>query len=70
MPEPKPNDTPTLTVARRAGDWWVLGDPSGDLGPYDKKAEAVDDRRGLLAFYRHGHRRGFVTTEPKPKKAP
>ena len=31
--------------------WWITGLECGPLGPYDTKAEAEDDRKGVARFY-------------------
>ncbi len=53
------------------GKWWFTGDlPSGrpvEYGPYDTKAEAEADARGLVRTYRFEDEPGFVTTEPGTK---
>ena len=41
---------PSLRVVKRKDGWWILGDGE-PIGPYDKKADADDDRYGLRAFY-------------------
>lgn len=43
-----------LKLAKREDGWWITGlpDPScPESGPYDRKADADDDRRGLERFY-------------------
>ena len=45
---------PELSLQRRAGAWWIAGYSGGDMGPYATRAEADDDRRGVLRFYREG----------------
>ena len=40
-----------LNVVNRDSKWWIVGhDP--EMGPYDTKAEAVDDMRGVNRFYK------------------
>ena len=39
-----------LRIERRLDDWWIMG--GVDYGPYDTKAEAEEDARGLEWFYR------------------
>ncbi len=57
-----------LQLERRPDGWWITGQPDTepDCGPYGTKAEADSDRVGLARFYRHGHRRDFVTCDPEP----
>jgi len=44
---------PTLIVKRLGKYWWILGDEdAGPMGPYDTKAEAEDDRKGVKRFYK------------------
>jgi len=54
-------NAPNLEIKRRGRAWWVTGiEVAGDdlgMGPYDTKAEAVDDRRGVERFYRTEARR-------------
>ncbi len=45
---------------RREDGWWITGhDP--EMGPYETKAEAQSDRRGVQRFLRHQHEPGFVS---------
>ena len=55
-------------VTRKLGShWWITGDEkAGHIGPYDTKAEAEDDRRGLTRSNRYEDEPGFVTID-KPK---
>lgn len=43
------NSTPELE--RRSDGWWILGFECGPVGPYETKAEAQEDQRGLVRFY-------------------
>ncbi len=45
--------------------YWITNLPDGDpdCGSYDTRAEADDDRRGLERFFKHGHKRGYVTSD-------
>ena len=53
-----------MKPVKRADGWWLTDVPEcEDLGPYDTKAEAVDDQRGLERTERYGHRRSFWTGE-------
>jgi hypothetical protein len=65
------------TVKRKDG-WWITNLPEcnecevceqcpscQDVGPYDNKSEAEDDRRGLARTERNGKRRDFWTCERK-----
>jgi hypothetical protein len=47
--------------------WVIFTDDREPIGPYDTKAEAESDRKGLERFYRHGHKPGYMTTEKKGK---
>jgi hypothetical protein len=47
-----------LKLARRPDGWWIVPLASGprwfdcgDMGPYDTRREADDDRRGVERFY-------------------
>ena len=42
-------------VEERDDGWWIIPNKTwdcGELGPYDTKKEAEDDRRGINRFYR------------------
>jgi hypothetical protein len=45
------NPTP-CTVHRRDRQWFIRDPQDGEYGPYDTKAEAVEDARGVDRFYR------------------
>lgn len=41
----------SLTVKRKNGKWWITGPPlEFDVGPYETRREADDDRKGLERF--------------------
>jgi len=42
------------------GQWWFSYDDEL-VGPYDRKSDAEDDRRGLRNFDRHKDEPGYVT---------
>ena len=51
------------TVKRKDG-WWIEGVPECDsIGPYDTKAEAEDDRRGLERTEKYMDKRSYWTCE-------
>ena len=37
-------------LARREDGWWIVGIPP-EMGPYDVKADAVEDMHGCKRFY-------------------
>lgn len=40
-----------MILEKRVDGWWIIHhDP--ELGPYQTRAEAEDDMRGLVRFYR------------------
>lgn len=43
--------------------WWILGYEE-PLGPYNTRAEANEDRLGLIRTERFKDEPGFVTTDP------
>jgi hypothetical protein len=61
-----------LSTQHINGAWWILGlpcstpDDTDRCGPYDTKAEAVDDRRGLERFYRDNPVKADHKCRPKP----
>jgi len=59
---------PTLETQRRPDGWWIIGLPDDEYsaaGPYTTRAEAEEDRRGLVRFYRNENKRSFFTTSPR-----
>ncbi len=57
-----------METTRRKDGWWVTGVPEcEDCGPYDTRAEADSNRRGLERFERWGHKRNYVTSEREPR---
>jgi len=50
------------------GSWWIVGHSDGPMGPYSTRAEAEDDRRGLMRFEQHENKPGYVTGD-KPTKS-
>lgn len=55
----------------RNGKWELEGDV-GPFGPYETKAEALEDKRGLELFYnKHRYEKPtYVAPPPKPPKPP
>jgi hypothetical protein len=51
-----------VAVVRRDGKWWIMSEDDPEpIGPYDTRAEAEADARGLRRFAKYGHLRSFVT---------
>jgi hypothetical protein len=58
-----------VRIEKQNDGWWILDVPPYSVngavyttcGPYDTKAEAVDDKRGLEAFYRQNPELNAVT---------
>jgi len=51
-----------MKSVKRSDGWWITNIPEcEDCGPYDTKAEAEDDQRGLERFEKYGHLRSFCT---------
>ncbi len=68
---------PDLTLTRREDGWWIVGLPAANCpenGPYRTKAEADEDRQGLLRYFKrnppqpkepdHGHAKTTDTFQP------
>ena len=56
-----------LKTRKLGSHWWITGDDEdGPCGPYDTKAEAESDRKGLIRFNRYEDNPEYVTTD-KPK---
>ena len=48
-------NVPNLQIKRRGGTWWIVGlelEHGDGMGPYETKAEAESDKRGVQRFYR------------------
>lgn len=55
-----------LTVEQRPDGWYILGLPETDpCGPYDTRAEAESDRRGLERTEKYGHLPKYWTVDPQ-----
>jgi hypothetical protein len=53
-----------MRVEQREDGWWITNMPEGeDYGPYARKADAEDDRRGMKAFFENVDSRKFFTAE-------
>lgn len=50
-------------MEKRADGWYFVHDAQ-DLGPYDTRAEAEADKRGLDRWDRHKDEPGFLTVDP------
>lgn len=66
-----------MRLVQRPDGWWITDLPNdgveryhkmrpSECGPYDTKAEAEDDRRGLELYHRHKDEPGFITSEDRP----
>jgi hypothetical protein len=52
-----------MTIIRRRDGYWITNIPEcQDCGPYERKADAEEDRRGLERFFRDGEKPGYATT--------
>ncbi len=58
---------PTLTLTKTTSGWWILGDDSGPMGPFDTRKEAESDRQGVLRFYHHPE---DITSDRQPLSYP
>ena len=54
-----------MQIEKRDDGWWITNVPDWPegCGPYDTKAEAVADRRGMNRFKRYQNEEGFVTSD-------
>jgi hypothetical protein len=51
-------------IEQRPDGYWIVGLPNGlKCGPYDRKADAIDDERGLQRTYKYCQESGFVTVD-------
>lgn len=52
-----------MKSVKRDGEWWItnMPDDEPDCGGYPTKADAEDDRKGLVQFFKHSHKRSFWT---------
>ena len=56
----------TLRTKKLGKHWWITGDEEvGPMGPYPTKAEAEDDRHGLVRFEKHQNEPGYVTIDKR-----
>ena len=53
-----------LSLRKIGRQWWIIGDPTGPIGPYRNKVEAADIRRGLRRFEKFQNRPGYMTSDP------
>jgi hypothetical protein len=52
-----------MKSVKRDDGWWVTDIPDcQDCGPYDTKAAAEDDRKGMERTEKYGHKRSFWTS--------
>jgi hypothetical protein len=50
-------------------EWWIIGpDLDVECGPYDRKADAISDMRGLQRFCKFEDKPGYVTCDSFRKK--
>ena len=57
-----------MEIVKQPDGWWITGEPLDlDCGPYDTKAEAESDMRGLARFEKHGHKPGYATMDTRRK---
>ncbi len=53
-----------MDLEKRSDGYWITGVPDGpDCGPYDRKADAAADRRGMIRFFRYEDDPGFFTAD-------
>jgi len=57
-------ETLYMRTERKGTAWWITNIPDcDDCGPYDRKDDAEDDRRGLERFYKYHEEPGFIAGE-------
>ncbi len=54
-----------MKILKLGKDWWIVSDEYGHIGPYDKREEAVSDKRGMIRFIRYQDEEGFITSDRK-----
>ncbi len=53
-----------LRTKKMGAKWWIVGDEEdGPYGPYDTKADADSDRRGIQCTLDNWESRSYVTSE-------
>ena len=58
-----------MKLEKRPDGYWITDVADGpDCGPYDRKADAESDRRGMSRFFRHADERDFFTVERRPSR--
>ena len=58
-----------MELEKRPDGYWITRVLDGpDCGPYDRKADAATDRRGMERFFRHADERDFFTVDRKPSR--
>ena len=60
---------PRLTIEPRPDGFWITG-AAGDYGPYARRAEADDDRRGLIRTARFADEPNYVTVDGPARTEP
>ena len=57
-----------MQLIKREDGWWIINVPSdvSECGPYDTKAEAADDMRGLKRFFKYENDPTDWTTDSPP----
>ena len=59
-----------MKLEKQSDGYWIKGLPDiPACGPYDRKADAQSDRRGMKRFLRHENERDFFTVEREPTHA-
>jgi len=51
-----------MKIRKQGKRWWIVGRDQ-PIGPYDTRAEAEADRRGMARFDRYCDEPGFITSE-------
>ena len=58
-----------MDIEKRPDGYWITSLPdSPDAGPYNTKAGAESDRRGLRRFFKHENERDFFTIDRRGSK--
>ncbi len=53
-----------MDIEKRPDGYWITDLPDApNCGPYDRKADAQSDRKGLRRFFKHEHKRDFFTVD-------
>ena len=55
-----------MLIKKLGTSWWIISDEYGPMGPYEKKEDAVSDKKGIARFKKYENEDRFISSANAP----